>query len=613
MPRALVATHQPLSGQSLQRWRSTELIVLSSVLVVFAALAWNVRGIYDDGYIYLHVVQQVLAGNGPVYNAGQRVEVTTGPLWLWLLVVVRLLVPIGLGSMATGGGIACALGGMFLACAGSKLLFRRLEPTSWLAPFGVLLPLAIFAWWTLVASGLELGLTMLWTGTCCWVLARSAVNSRGRLGRLGAIALGLGPLIRPELAAESGIFILGSLLLVEVSGWRASMRIVLWALLVPFMYELFRMGYYGLIVPNPALAKQAGRLLPDRGLRYLFNTLGIYWLAIPLVSLLLGGFVPMLRRCRQIADGGRIEVVVGALVLAGVIDVAYIVLIGGDYIQARLILPGLFAICAPVSLVPITRTHLMGLLLPLWVIGASIAIRPATGLAGFPYGIGAPSIATSPTSAARDWYSGPGLYYSDWKADPLARRMLAPPASGLPPSVLITNEIGAPAVAIGTSLFIEDELGLASSVTSHLDVTKAGLPGHEDQVPTPWLIAMTTTPGTPVLQFDTLQPAPNGLSPMPHYEGRALAMATAWARAALRCPGIRNLSAAASEPMGVGRFFDNLWGSFSRTSRRISPDPRTAYREFCGRGIPAEVVRAVGRGGPIEPDLSSRTPSAGVP
>lgn len=227
------------------------------------------------------------------------------------------------------------------------------------------------------------------------------------------------------------------------------------------------------------------------------------------------------------------------------------------------------------------------------MIGAGIAIRPPTGLAGFPYGIGAPSITTSPTSVARDWYKGPGLYYSDWKPDPLAIRMLAPPASRLPSSVLITNEIGAPAVAKGTSLFIEDELGLASPVTSHLEVTKAGLPGHEDQVPTPWLIAMTTAPGTPVLQFDALQPMPNRLSTMPHYGGCALVVATAWARAALRCPAIRDLSAAASEPMGVGRFLENVWGSFSRTSRRISPDPRTAYRQFCGRGLPAEVVQAM--------------------
>ena len=608
MARAQRATHEPLGVRSPQHWRPTEFILLSSVLLIFAALAWNVRGIYDDGYIYLHAVQQILAGNGPVYNVGQRVEVTTGPLWLWLLVVGRLVVPASLGSIATVGGIVCALGGMLLASAGSRLLFRRLQPTAWLVPFGVLMPLAVFAWWTLVASGLELGLTMLWTGTCCWILARSAVHAGDRLVRLAAIVLGLGPLIRPELAAESAIFIVGALLLVERSGWRPRLRIVLWALFLPFSYQIFRMGFYGLIVPNTALVKQAGRLLPQRGLRYLSNTLNIYWLAIPLFSLLLGGFLPMLWRCRQITAGRRIEVVVGTLVFAGLLDVAYIVLIGGDYIQGRLILPGLFAICAPVALVPVTRTYLMGLLLPLWAIAASVAIRPATGLAGFPFGIGAPSIATSPTSIARDWYSGPGLYYSDWKPNPLARRMLAPPAPGLPASVLITNEIGAPAVALGTSLFIEDELGLASPVTSHLVVTRAGLPGHEDQVPTPWLIAMTTAPGTSVIQFNSLQPSINNLSTMPHYEGEALVVATSWARAALRCPGIRNLSVVASEPMGVGRFFDNIWGSFTRTAIRISPDPHSAYREFCGRGLPTEVVRTL-QHGPGDPYPPARTPS----
>ena len=593
---AITTADRPLGTQSTRRRRAAEFGVLGLVILIFAALAWNVRGIYDDGYIYLHVVQQVLAGNGPVYNAGQRVEVTTGPLWMWLLVVVRPFAPVSLGWIATVAGIACALGGMILAAAGSKLLLRRLEPSGFLAPFGIFLPLGMFAWWTLVASGMELGLTMLWTGACCWVLSRMAVGVGARLGRLGAVTLGLGPLIRPELAVESLIFVLAALLLLEDSDWRSRVEIVLWALLVPFAYEIFRMGYYGMIVPNTALAKQAGRLLPDRGLRYLYNTLEVYWLAIPLVSLLLGGFVPAFQRCRQVTGGRRVELVIGAMALAGLADVAYIILIGGDYIQARLILPGLFAICAPVALVPVTRAHLAGLLLFLWVIGATFAIRPATGLAAFPYGIAAPSIATSPTSAARDWYSGPGLYYSNWNPDPLARLMHAPPAPWLPRSVLITNEIGAPAVAIGTSLFVEDELGLASPVTSHLEVTKAGLPGHEDQVPTPWLIAMTTSPGTPVRQFDALQPTPNGLSTTPHYEGRALAVATAWARAALRCPGIQDLSAAATKPMGVMRFLDNVWGSFIRTSTRISPDPHTAFREFCGRGIPPDVVRVMRHG-----------------
>ena len=40
---------------------------------------WTHRSMFYDGYIYLHVVQNILAGHGPVFNAGQRVEAFTSP------------------------------------------------------------------------------------------------------------------------------------------------------------------------------------------------------------------------------------------------------------------------------------------------------------------------------------------------------------------------------------------------------------------------------------------------------------------------------------------------------------------------------------------------------
>lgn len=48
-----------------------------SVLVVsllFAWGAWQRRWIADDGLIVLRTVRNLLAGNGPVFNAGERVE-----------------------------------------------------------------------------------------------------------------------------------------------------------------------------------------------------------------------------------------------------------------------------------------------------------------------------------------------------------------------------------------------------------------------------------------------------------------------------------------------------------------------------------------------------------
>jgi arabinofuranosyltransferase len=43
-------------------------------------------------------VQQLLHGNGPVFHAGERIEATTSPLWVFVLAGLRLVfgfVPLG--------------------------------------------------------------------------------------------------------------------------------------------------------------------------------------------------------------------------------------------------------------------------------------------------------------------------------------------------------------------------------------------------------------------------------------------------------------------------------------------------------------------------------------
>ena len=57
-------------------------------VVVVAGLfgwgAWQRRWIADDGLIVLRTVRNLLAGNGPVFNAGERVEANTSTVWTYL-------------------------------------------------------------------------------------------------------------------------------------------------------------------------------------------------------------------------------------------------------------------------------------------------------------------------------------------------------------------------------------------------------------------------------------------------------------------------------------------------------------------------------------------------
>jgi len=43
--------------------------------VLIAIAGWSHRWMNEDAYINLRVVDQIFAGHGPVFNAGERIEV----------------------------------------------------------------------------------------------------------------------------------------------------------------------------------------------------------------------------------------------------------------------------------------------------------------------------------------------------------------------------------------------------------------------------------------------------------------------------------------------------------------------------------------------------------
>ena len=86
-----------------------------------------------------------------------------------------------------------------------------------------------------------------------------------------------------------------------------------------------------------------------------FNTprssLSPYWLWIPAVILAGAAYAPAVRSLRRHAER-RALLVVGAFVLGAMLAALYIVRVGGDYLHARLLLPSIFALCAPIAVVP---------------------------------------------------------------------------------------------------------------------------------------------------------------------------------------------------------------------------------------------------------------------
>ncbi len=97
-------------------------------VVVVAALwtwgAWQRRWIADDGLIVLRTVRNLLAGNGPVFNAGERVESNTSTLWTYLNYVGALIAgPVQLEYVALALALSLSVAGVVLIMLGTARLF----------------------------------------------------------------------------------------------------------------------------------------------------------------------------------------------------------------------------------------------------------------------------------------------------------------------------------------------------------------------------------------------------------------------------------------------------------------------------------------------------------
>jgi arabinofuranosyltransferase len=92
--------------------------------VLFGWGAWERRWIADDGLIVLRTVRNMLAGNGPVFNAGERVESNTSTLWTYLIYLGGWVGgPVRLEYVALVLALVLSVVGVALAMLGAGRLY----------------------------------------------------------------------------------------------------------------------------------------------------------------------------------------------------------------------------------------------------------------------------------------------------------------------------------------------------------------------------------------------------------------------------------------------------------------------------------------------------------
>jgi arabinofuranosyltransferase len=236
--------------------------LLPALLVVLALTARLVPGprTIDDAYITFRYARNLLAGNGFVYNPGERVQGTTTPLYTLLMA--------GLGALSGGTQApfpALALGVNALADSGTALLLlwlgRRLgRPRAGLAA-GLAWAAAPFSV-TFAIGGLETSLYVFLLTGCA-----AAYAARWRVVMVLCAVLAL--LTRPD-----ALILLGPLAvdrLVRAARPKEAADRLHWgefaALLPALGWFLFATLYFGSPVAHSVQAKMAAyRLTPDAAL-----------------------------------------------------------------------------------------------------------------------------------------------------------------------------------------------------------------------------------------------------------------------------------------------------------------------------------------------------------
>ena len=156
-------------------------------------------------------------------------------------------------------------------------------------------------------SGLENCLVIAWIGALWLMMVRWSQQTRNNPWFIGSLAVvaGLSVLVRPELALVGGLALV--MLLVATPGWRHRVLIVAAGGLPPVGYEIFRMGYYGLLVPQTALAKDASGAKWSQGFVYLTNFSTPYALWIPALLLIAIGIILVAARGNAAGSPDRIS------------------------------------------------------------------------------------------------------------------------------------------------------------------------------------------------------------------------------------------------------------------------------------------------------------------
>lgn len=310
--------------------------LLVAALACYALLIVLIAWVCDDAFITFRTVDNFVNGYGLRWNVADRVQSYTHPLWMLLHIPF-----FAIGSNPVYGTIAVSA---LLSVAAVSVMAVRLPQDNFRGAALVVVCLSSKAFAEYSTSGLENPLSFF-----LLALFVAALRSDGPPDpRVLFLIAGLAATNRADSLLLYAPVLIGCLV---VNGFRSTLKPALLGMSPFWVWSGFAYVYYGFVSPNTAYAKLATGIdqwaLLEQGSAYFVNS--VAWDPVTFLVCLAG-------IAAAAAVGNRLA---SCLAIGVVASLAYVLVIGGDFMSGRFLgLPFFASLC----LIAMARTRMRNLL-----------------------------------------------------------------------------------------------------------------------------------------------------------------------------------------------------------------------------------------------------------
>ena len=455
------------------------LFLAGSFLILWKA--W----ISEDAFITLRHVDNFLHGYGPVFNVAERVEGFTHPLWFAVLAVFRWI-----GLSPKGAAVLPALLASFAALYVLFFKIRIKDETgriSFLNPAAAIL-IGTSAFIDFGTGGLETALSYLLLVLYAKFLLENRWLQQPILTGLITSCLVLN---RPDF----GIFLIliFVMYLYELATRKISLKQIVRFLVFPILlvgsYQIFRMGYYASLLPNPFYAKSGSGAYWSQGFKYL----GDLFQGSLMLGILILAFLMFSLARNQGSMKNRL-----VLLFSGLLHGFFVIRGGGDFMHGRFLLPAFLLIALSVTGAFDKFFDKNNILKTVCIVVCLIFFFSSLNVT--PIQKRGQPLHNNITDERFFYYKDSIIplkhLFTDtmimiWKTIGVNYRNLAEKAQ-MPVRIAYKN-VGFTGFYAGPMVYVCDELGLNDPVVSRVKLTRRKRPGHEKNAPFGYLLLQKLT------------------------------------------------------------------------------------------------------------------------